>query len=146
MIQLSNYRSYWEGVAGRVEGLTATMGVTVDDDMGPALQDIAPEVTTLFWIVPNAQTHRGSDVDNYSEDNICVIFVMKKYDRQRVRAVEALEAVQPVIERVKQMIIDDMAAGCPALAGLDIASLSTIPETGFYGDFAGWSLGFKING
>lgn len=144
MIALGNYRDYWEGVGRRLN--IDTMGVTVDDDMGPALQNIAPEMATLFWIVPNAQTHRGSDPDNYSEDNVCVVFVMAKYDRQRVRAVEALEAVQPVIERVKQMIIDDMVAGCPALAGLDIASLSTIPETGFYGDFAGWSLGFKING
>lgn len=146
MIALSNYRSYWEGVAQRIEAITATMGVTVDEDMGPRLQNIPAGTATLFWIVPSAQPHKGSDVDNYSEDNICVVFVMVKYDRQRVRAVEALEAVQPVIERVKQMIIDDMAAGCPALAGLDIASLSTIPETGFYGDFAGWSLGFKING
>ena len=145
MIQLNNYRSYWEGVAARVEGLTATMGVTVDEDMGPRLQNIAPDAATLFWIVPSAQPHRGSDADNYSEDNICVIFVMKKYDRQRTHATEALEQVQPIIEAVKQLIIDDMAAGCQVLAGLDVSTLSTIPETGFYGDFAGWSLGFTLN-
>lgn len=145
MIALSNYRSYWEGVAARVEGITGTMGVTVDEDMGPRLQDIPTDAATLFWIVPSAQPHKGSDVDNYSEDNICVIFVMKKYDRQRQRATDTLEQVQPIIEQLKQTIIDDMAEGCQVLAGLDVTTLSTIPETGFYGDFAGWSLGFTLN-
>lgn len=145
MIALSSYRSYWEGVAQRIEAITATMGVTVDEDMGPRLQNIPAETATLFWIVPSAQTHKGSDVDNYSEDNICVIFVMVKYDRQRQRATDVLEQVQPIIEQLKQTIIDDMAEGCQVLAGLDVTTLSTIPETGFYGDFAGWSLGFTLN-
>ena len=56
-----------------------------------------------------------------------------------------LEQVQPIIEQLKQTIIDDMAEGCQLLAGLDVTTLSTIPETGFYGDFAGWSLGFTLN-
>ncbi len=145
MIALSLYREYWEGVAARIEAITDAMGVTVDEDMGPRLQDIATGAATLFWIVPSAQPHKGSDVDNYSEDNICVVFVMVKYDRQRTRAVEALEQVQPIIELLKQIIIDDTATGCPTLAGLDVTTLSTIPETSFYGDFAGWSLGFTIN-
>lgn len=144
MIALAQYRDYWQRVAARVGGIKATMGVTVDEDMGPRLQGIATGAATLFWIVPSAQPHRGSDADNYSEDNICVVFVMVKYDRQRTRAVEALEQVQPIIELLKQTIISDMATGCPALAGLDVTTLSTIPETGFYGDFAGWSLGFTI--
>ena len=133
MIALSNYRSYWEGVAQRIEAITATMGVTVDEDMGPRLQNIPAGTATLFWSVPSAQ------------DNICVIFVMVKYDRQRQRATDVLEQVQPIIEQLKQTIIDDMAEGCQVLAGLDVTTLSTIPETGFYGDFAGWSLGFTLN-
>lgn len=145
MIALSLYREYWEGMAARIEAITDTMGVTVDEDMGPRLQDIATGAATLFWIVPSAQPHKGSDVDNYSEDNICVIFVMVKYDRQRQRATDVLEQVQPIIEQLKQTIIDDKAEGCQLLAGLDVTTLSTIPETGFYGDFAGWSLGFTLN-
>ena len=78
------------------------------------------------------------------EDNTCVIFVMTKYDRQRRSAVEALELVQPVMEAIKGLLMDDMAGGCPTLAGLDVGTLSTIPETGFYNDFAGWSLGFTL--
>ena len=73
-----------------------------------------------------------------------MVFVMTKYDRQRRTAVEALEVVQPVIEAIKQMLIEDMAGGCPTLAGLEVGTLSTIPETGFYNDFAGWSLGFTL--
>lgn len=144
MIDLKDYRKYWEGVANRIPMITSCMGVTVDDDMGPRLQDIPMETATLFWIVPNAQTRKGAGIDDYQEDNTCVIFVMTKYDRQRRSAVEALELVQPVMECIKGLLIEDMAGGCPTLAGLDVGTLSTIPETGFYNDFAGWSLGFTL--
>ena len=133
MIDLKDYREYWEGVANRIPVITSCMGVTVDDEMGHRLQEIAMDTATLFWIVPNAQTRKGAGVDDYQEDNMCVVFVMTKYDRQRRSAVEALERVQPVMEAL-----------CPTLAGLDVGTLSTIPETGFYNDFAGWSLGFTL--
>lgn len=144
MIDLKDYRQYWEGVADRLTVLTSCIGVTVDEDMGPRLQQLDVNDVTLFWIVPNAQTRKGASVDNYQEDNTCVIFVMMKYDRQRRSAVETLELVQPVIESLKGLLIDDMSGGCPTLAGLDVGTLSTIPETGFYNDFAGWSLGFTL--
>lgn len=144
MIDLKDYREYWEGVAGRIPVITACMGVTVDEEMGGTLQGLLTGSVTLFWIVPNAQTRKGAGVDDYQEDNTCVIFVMTKYDRQRRRAVEALECVQPVIESIKGLMMEDMAGGCPTLAGLDVGTLSTIPETGFYNDFAGWSLGFTL--
>lgn len=144
MIDLKEYRKYWEGVAERLPVLTSCLGVTVDEDMGPRLQQLGGDDVTLFWIVPNAQTRKGASVDNYQEDNTCVVFVMTKYDRQRRSAVKALERVQPVIEALKVLLMDDMAGGCPVLAGLDVGTLSTIPETGFYNDFAGWSLGFTL--
>ena len=144
MIDLKNYRLYWEGVANRIPVITSCMGVTVDEEMGGTLQEILTDSVTLFRIVPNAQTRKGSGVDSYQEDNTCVIFVMTKYDRQRRRAVEVLEVVQPVIECIKELLMEDMASGCPTLAGLDVGTLSTIPETGFYNDFAGWSLGFTL--
>lgn len=144
MIDLKDYREYWEGVADRIPVITACMGVTVDEDMGHRLQDIPMDTATLFWIVPNAQARKGAGVDDYQEDNTCVIFVMTKYDRQRCRAVQALESVQPVIECIKRLLMEDMGSGCPTLAGLDVGTLSTIPETGFYNDFAGWSLGFTL--
>lgn len=144
MIDLKDYRQYWEGVADRLTVLKSCIGVTVDDDMGVKLQQLGADDVTLFWIVPNAQTRKGVSVDNYQEDNTCVIFVMMKYDRQRRSAVETLELVQPVIESLKGLLIEDMAGGCPTLAGLDVGTLSTIPETGFYNDFAGWSLGFTL--
>ena len=144
MIDLKDYREYWEGVAERISALTSCLGVTVDEDMGPRLQQLGADDVTLFWIVPNAQTRKGACVDNYEEDNTCVVFVMTKYDRQRRSAVEALEVVQPVIESLKGLLIEDMVSGCPTLAGLDVGTLSTIPETGFYNDFAGWSLGFTL--
>ena len=144
MIDLKDYREYWENLATRTTVITSCIGVTVDDDMGPKLQQQSPEDVTLFWIVPNAQTRKGATEDNYQEDNTCVVFVMMKYDRQRRTAVQALERVQPVIEALKGLLIEDMAGGCPVLAGMEVGTLSTIPETGFYNDFAGWSRGFTL--
>ena len=48
------------------------------------------------------------------------------------------------MEKIKTQMIDDKAAGCHLLSRLDLSSLSTIPEAGFYSVFAGWSLGFEF--
>ena len=57
---------------------------------------------------------------------------------------KTIEEVQPVIERIKQMLIEDSATGCPVTKELDLTSLSTLPESGFYRTFAGWSLAFSF--
>jgi hypothetical protein len=48
------------------------------------------------------------------------------------------------MERIKQMLIEDSATGCPVTKELDLTSLSTLPESGFYRTFAGWSLAFSF--
>ena len=49
-----------------------------------------------------------------------------------------------IMERIKQMLIEDSATGCPVTKELDLTSLSTLPESGFYRTFAGWSLAFSF--
>jgi len=144
MINLKEYGEYWQDIPQRIPAITRTLGVTVDEEMGPRLQRIKSGEITLFYIVPSAQANKSSDADAYTEENLCVIFLMKKYDPQRDDVVKTLEAVQEVMEELKALLMDDSATGCPALAGLKVTSLSTIPETNFYGHYAGWSLGFTL--
>ena len=89
-------------------------------------------------------TGASLSADNVRENNLCVIFLMSKYDPQRKGAYETIEEVQPVMERIKQMLIEDSATGCPVTKELDLTSLSTLPESGFYRTFAGWSLAFSF--
>ena len=53
---------------------------------------------------------------------------MSKYDPQRKGAYETIEEVQPVMERIKQMLLEDSATDCPVTKELDLTSLSTLPE------------------
>ena len=52
--------------------------------------------------------------------------------------------IQPIAENIKKQIREDKAAGCHLFRDLDLSSLSTIPEAGFYSVFAGWSIGFQF--
>ncbi|MCS3231522.1 hypothetical protein NXW89_19225 [Bacteroides thetaiotaomicron] len=67
---------------------------------------------------------------------------MSKYDPQRKGAYETIEEVQPVMERIKQMLIEDSATGCPVTKELDLTSL--FRRSGFYRTFVGWSLAFSF--
>jgi len=144
MVDLKEYGEYWKNIPNRLPAITRVMGVTVDEEMGPRLQRIKAGEITLFYIVPSAQADKDSDADGYTEENLCVLFLMMKYDPQRTDVVETLATVQEVMEELKAMLMDDYATNCHTLAGLKVPSLSTIPETGFYGNFAGWSLGFTL--
>lgn len=141
MINLTLYREYWQRIAAAVNLISGSMPVTVDDEMGKRLSRITTDETTLFYLPPAGQG--AGNADNFTEGNICVIFIMKKYDPQRSSAFEVLEQTQPIIEAVKRLMLDDLATGCP-LMRFEVSTLNTAPETEFYRGYAGWSLGFTV--
>ncbi|MDE5785363.1 MAG: hypothetical protein K2H98_02425 [Duncaniella sp.] len=141
MISLTLYREYWEGIARRVDGISGALAVTIDKSMGDKIKALPKGSTTLFILPPGAEG--AGNVDRFVEKNMCVVFLMAKYDPQRKSAFELLEETQPVIERVKGIMIADQAAGCPVMR-IDVSSIDTMPETELYGTFAGWSLAFNI--
>lgn len=140
MINLFAYKEYWEQLAERIDGITGCMPVTVDDEMGKRLNSLGKNSVMLFYLPPSASG--DGHYDSFSEKNVCVIFIMKKYDPQRESAFDALAETQPIIEAIKQAMLNDLTAGCSPMR-IDIATLNTIPETEFYRSFAGWSLGFN---
>lgn len=69
---------------------------------------------------------------------------MSKYDPQRKGAYETIEEVQPVMERIKQMLIEDSATGCPVTKETGFNQPFTLPESGFLPDVCRVEPGFLI--
>lgn len=142
MINLVQYREYWERVAARLDSVTGVLPVAVDKDMGKKIQALPTGSVTLFILPPGGESD-SKNPDAFREANQCVVFVMEKYDPQRKTAFAALESSQKAIEEIKTLMLDDLAAGCPVMR-FDVSTLNTLPETEFFAGFAGWSIGFKI--
>lgn len=142
MINLVQYREYWEGVGRRVDAITGVVAVTVDDGMARVIQRLPAGSVTLFFLPPAAESVAKSP-DAFREENECVVFLMEKYDPQRKSPFAVLESTQPVIEAVKALMLGTMTRACSP-ARLDVGSLNTLPETKFFAGFAGWSIGFKL--
>lgn len=142
MIRITDYKDYWEEVKKRIPELTGAMGVTVDEDMAKKIKALPLGSVTLFWIPPQA-TGSGQNVDAFKEKNLCVVFVMEKYDPARRETMNVLENTQLAIERVKELILDSQTSGCSPLK-LDSYDLNTLPETKFFAGFAGWSVAFNV--
>ena len=142
MINLLQYREYWERVAARLDSVTGVLPVAVDKDMGKKIQALPTGSVTLFILPPGGESD-SKNPDAFREANQCVVFVMEKYDPQRITAFAALETSQMAIEEIKALMLDDLAAGCPVMR-FDVSTLNTLPETEFFAGFAGWSIGFKI--
>lgn len=139
MIRLKDYSDYWEEVKNRIPEISGAMGVTVDEDMAKKIKALPVGSVTLFWLPPQA-VGQGT-TDNYREEDLCVVFVMEKYDPSRKETMQVLEKTQLAIERVKALIIDSQHCGCSPVR-LSRFDLSTLPETKFFAGFAGWSVAF----
>lgn len=142
MINLRQYREYWECAADRLDSVTGVLPVAVDKDMGKKIQALPTGSVTLF-ILPPAGESDSKNSDSFRESNQCVVFVMEKYDPQRKTSFAVLESSQKAIEEIKALMLDDLNRGCPVM-NFDVTTLNTLPETEFYAGFAGWSIGFKI--
>ena len=142
MINLVQYREYWEGVVRRLDSINGVLPVTIDDQMGKKIQSLPADSITLFVFPPLAESNATS-VDNFKEVNKCVVFVMAKYDPQRRSSFDLLEQTQPIIDEVKSLLLGDQRAGCPVMR-VEVDSIDTAPETELYGRFAGWSIAFNV--
>lgn len=144
MIDIKIYREYWEGVQKRIPGIKKILPVTIDEEMSKTIQGISKDdCPVLFILIPSA-TGNSTSADNIQENNLCVVFLMDKYDPQRKGAYQTIEEIQPVMEQIKRILIEDSTTDCPVIGKIDLTSLSTLPESGFYRTFAGWSLAFSF--
>lgn len=109
MIDIKVYREYWEGVQKRIPEIKKVLPVTIDEEMSKTIQGLSKEECPVLFILIPSGTGASLSADNVRENNLCVIFLMSKYDPQRKGAYETIEEVQPVMERIKQMLIEDSA-------------------------------------
>lgn len=148
MISLIEYGQYWERVKERMPELKSVFGFTADVEMSKKIQALrkAVDLPALVWVVPSMPGLNAPNIDNIREPNACTVFLMDKYDPQRDGgSLKVLSDLQPLMERIKDLLIDDYAYGCRALHDLELPSISILPETEIYKTFAGWSIGFTIN-
>ncbi len=138
MIRLTDFMNFWRDLAPRVPGAPDVLPVTIDSGMGKKIQALSPESLTLF-VFPLMADSAGSRPDRFVEESKCAVFLMKKYNPQKVAAFTVLEETQPAVEAVKAALL-----GLPPCAAfsVDPASFETAPETELYGTFAGWSITF----
>ena len=142
MIALKLLREYWEGMIGRVDGLKSVVPLTIEANMADKVGKTPESSTPALLYLPPTAEGKG-DVDAFGEENMCVIFVMQKYNPRTSTSTDVLEAVQPVVEALKAKIIEDSRRPCHFLK-VDNSTISTMPETEFFGNWAGWSLAFTI--
>lgn len=141
MIRIEDYRRMLELLADDA-GISQVMAVTVDEEMGRRLSRLPADSVTLFFLPPLAEVKSKSH-DALAEENQCVLFVMRKYDPQRLETIDALAQTQDPAEAIKASLVEELSRACSHWR-LDITSVSTMPETQFYRGFAGWSLGFTL--
>lgn len=141
MIDLRTYRLYLEETARRIDGLRCVLPITVEANMADKIQRIGQDDTPcLFYLPPSAKA--DGDGDAWTEQSECALFVMAKYNPRTSTSLDALELTQPIMERLKAMLVADAATSCAAVR-VDPASLDTMAETEFFGNWAGWSVAFK---
>lgn len=143
MINLAQFREYWEGVAERIDSITGVLPITIDKEMGKKIQTLPTGSLTLFIFPPLADS-TANNPDAFKEANQCVVFVMKKYNPAKESAFDLLEQTQPVAEAVKNCLLVDQRYPCQPFT-VDVSTIETAPETELYGTFAGWSIAFNAN-
>jgi len=132
-------------VPGRIRGIKGFVVDTITPESGKKYQGLEKwQLPVLSLLLPTAQSD-GSDADSMVERNTVVIILLDKFDPQRKDAVAVCVETQPLIEAVKALMLEDVADGCQLLDGLNLNSFSTMPETGIYGNLAGWSVGFTFD-
>lgn len=142
MVNLKEYREFWEDVANVVDEITSLLPVTIDDQMGKKIQGLPKNSVTLFMFPPVSES-TARTADNYGEKNNCVIFLLEKFDPLRSTSFEILEKTQPALDRVKALLVKKLGAPCSPMK-LDVSSIEIAPETELYGTFAGWSIAFNL--
>lgn len=141
MINLVQYREYWENTAASFGA--GVLPVTIDKEMGKKIQSLPTDSVTIFVLPPLADSG-ARNPDSFRESNKCVVFLMKKYNPAKQSAFNLLEETQPVVEAIKQKLLNEQCASCPPF-NINVATLETAPETELYGTFAGWSIAFEAN-
>ena len=142
MISIAKLKQLCESMVGSATGLVAAVPVSVEANMADKVNAVSEDETpVLFYLPPSAQG-RGH-VDRFEEENMVVLFVMVRYRPRTSTSFDALAASQPAAEAVKNRLVELAASPCAEIRP-DLSSINILPETEFFGNWAGWSIGFTV--
>ena len=142
MISMSVLRKYWAAMPGRVPGLRGACALSVDANMATKVGAIGEDDTPVLFYLPPTGRGRGY-LDASREDTALVLFVMQKYNPRKTTPEAVLEAVQPVAEAIKERLLADAAYACGPVR-VNPSTITTVPETEFFNNWAGWTLAFNL--
>lgn len=144
MTYLDDYEELWRDIAGELEDEITVMIVTATEEMGKEIRQL-PDGAKVLFLLPPATAVKASDVD-WRDTDQCLVFLLRKYQPARIRAVDVLRDTQRDIDTLKQGLLDRwLDSGCN-LSTVIPGTIDIQPETGLFGVFAGWSLAYKCEG
>ena len=141
MIKISQLRNFMESLVADLPGLTGAALLAIEANMAKKIGAYSEGDTVLFYLAPSAEG-KMKNYDAYSEKNMMVLFVMRKYSPLKTSVDSVLEEHQQVLEEVKEMILELGRYGCSFMKP-DLSSVSILPETDLFANWVGWSLAFQ---
>lgn len=142
MVNLVEYRKFWEDAINGVGSVTEVLPVTLDKEMSKKIQSLKGGSLTLFVLPPVAEME-ARNADSVREVNHSVVFLMERYDPMRKPSFSVLEETQQVAEDLKRVLVRTNQLPCSAFK-VDLNSVEIAPETELFGVFAGWSITFDM--
>lgn len=82
MVNVKEYREYWEQYKERIPEISEVVPMTVEQDISKKVQGIRANSLVLFMLVPEVKTD-GQSVDDYEHKNEGVVILAGKFDPQR---------------------------------------------------------------
>lgn len=142
MVRLSDWKEYWNSIVTRIPSLKGVHFVTEEADIKDKVLDIGKkEMPFLLVVTPSAKS--SGEQDSFRENNLCLTYILSKEDAYSYTTFEMQEILQPIMEDVKEMMINDKE-GCGIMRDLDLSTLHTDPEKKLFTKLTGWSLSFTI--
>ena len=140
MILLTDYEAYWQSILLRIPNIKSFALINNDKDISNFIQNLPAEHPILFASVP--WSDMSGNVDSLIDVNVSLLFLLAKSDKQTKgkRPIDVQKYLQPIIEQLKDSIINDSINACSVMANLQISEMHTDPESELYSDLSGWSL------
>lgn len=143
MINIIEYKTYWEEMPQREDRLKHVIFGTDESDLKRQLPDISPEQQPFAFVLIPSAVSSGSQPDNFSETNRALFYVLAKEDSFSLTTFDIQVNTQPVAEAVKEILITDKSP-CSMLRNLNEGSFHTDPESAISSKCSGWSVSFEF--
>lgn len=142
MINLKSYHKLCIELADAVPEIQSVHPLTIEANMSDKVNKIAERDTPVLFFLPPSAEGSGNP-DAFTDTNQCVLFVMIKFNPRTSSSFEALAQAQIAAENLKNKLLEFSRMVCNPLRPA-LRKITMMPETEFFGNWAGWSISFEI--